>query len=316
MNRFESQYLGCFLGLATGDALGAPFEGGLLERLIWRLIGKTRDGCLRWTDDTQMALDLAESLLANGSLFQNDLATRFAQSYRWSRGYGPSTAKLLKCVCGGADWRSAARKIYPDGSFGNGAAMRAPILALFFTDSLDALVENTRSASQVTHSHPIGVDGAVLLAVATRQLLARQAVPEVLKTVAACCQTSEILSPLKEATSWLEDGSSAPAREVAERLGNGMTAQKSCVTALYIALRFLEKDFNAMMTFIIACHGDVDTIGSMAGALWGVYNGCQQLPLVKLEQRELIENTARRLADFAQASASNISGQPSIKANL
>ena len=58
------QFAGCMLGLATGDALCAPHEGGLLERLVWRVIGRTSDGCLRWTDDTQMALDLAESLLS------------------------------------------------------------------------------------------------------------------------------------------------------------------------------------------------------------------------------------------------------------
>jgi hypothetical protein len=28
------------LGLATGDVLGAPHEGGLLERLLWRVIGR------------------------------------------------------------------------------------------------------------------------------------------------------------------------------------------------------------------------------------------------------------------------------------
>lgn len=32
-----------------------------MERLVWRMIGRTSDGCLRWTDDTQMALDLAEA---------------------------------------------------------------------------------------------------------------------------------------------------------------------------------------------------------------------------------------------------------------
>ena len=60
------RFIGCVLGLATGDAMGAPYEGGPLERAIWRLIGKTRDGCSRWTDDTQMAIDLAESLLSDG----------------------------------------------------------------------------------------------------------------------------------------------------------------------------------------------------------------------------------------------------------
>jgi ADP-ribosylglycohydrolase len=54
--------------LALGDALGAAHEGGLLERLLWRVIGTTREGRIRWTDDTQMSLDVAESLIAKGDL--------------------------------------------------------------------------------------------------------------------------------------------------------------------------------------------------------------------------------------------------------
>ena len=81
------QFQGCLLGLALGDALGAKSEGGAAERMAWRMLGRTRTGRLRWTDDTQMTLDLAESLLAHGTLDPDDLARRFAQSYRWSRGY-------------------------------------------------------------------------------------------------------------------------------------------------------------------------------------------------------------------------------------
>src|SRR5690349_18966772 len=116
---------GCLLGLALGDALGAPYEGGPLERLLWRLSGRTRQGEMRWTDDTQMSLDLAESLAEKGALDPDDLAQRFARSYHWSRGYGPGAAKLLKRIACGADWREANRSVYPAGSYGNGGAMRA-----------------------------------------------------------------------------------------------------------------------------------------------------------------------------------------------
>ena len=56
-------YSGCFYGLALGDALCAPYEGGFLERGIWKLFGKTKAGKIRYTDDTQMSLDVAHSLL-------------------------------------------------------------------------------------------------------------------------------------------------------------------------------------------------------------------------------------------------------------
>src|SRR5262245_48533802 len=161
------RFAGCLLGLALGDALGARFEGGPLERFVWRIIGKTREGRLRWTDDTQMSLDFAESLIANAKLEPDDLAARFARSYRWSRGYGPGASKLLRRIARGNRWRDANRSIHPGGSFGNGGAMRASIGGLFFQSRADELVETARIAASITHAHPLGIEGAVLVAVAT-----------------------------------------------------------------------------------------------------------------------------------------------------
>ena len=78
MTLSPDHFSGCLLGLASGDALGAPYEGGFMERALWRAIGRTRDGEARWADDTRMSLDLAESLLARGDcrdlLFHGDLS--------------------------------------------------------------------------------------------------------------------------------------------------------------------------------------------------------------------------------------------------
>ena len=80
--------IGSILALALGDAFGARYEGGPLERALWALIG-TKNGRRRWTDDTRMTIDVIESLITRGRVDQQDLAGRFARSYRWSRGYGP-----------------------------------------------------------------------------------------------------------------------------------------------------------------------------------------------------------------------------------
>jgi len=50
-----------------------------------------------------------------------------------------------------------------------------------------------------------------------------------------------------------------------------------------------------MMEFIISCRGDVDTIGAMAGALWGILNGSERLPQVRLEAREMLVDVATRM---------------------
>jgi ADP-ribosylglycohydrolase len=295
MNLTLDQFVGCMLGLATGDALGAPYEGGLLERLVWRLIGRTSDRCLRWTDDTQMAVDLAESLLNEDGACPAAMARRFASSYRWSRGYGPGAARVLKCIRRGEPWEKAAKAVYAEGSYGNGAAMRAPVLALFFARDRRGLIAAARTSAMVTHAHPLGVEGAVLIALAAHTLLEGRPAAEVLDIVRPECARPEISERLKTVTSWLQSEEMPTPRDVATKLGNGITVPTSCPTALYIALRHMQTSFEAMMEFIITCRGDVDTIGAMAGALWGIVNGAERLPQVRLEARDMLVDVATRM---------------------
>ncbi len=298
MNR--ERFEGCLLGLALGDALGAPFEGGPIERFVWRVIGKTRSGETRWTDDTQMSLDVAESLVSRRAVDPDDLARRFAASYRWSRGYGPGTAKLLRRIARGADWREANRSVYSNGSFGNGAAMRAPMVGLFWSARPHELVEAARGSACVTHSHPLGIEGAVMIAAATAEAVAGKSALRILEAAVAHCETAPFIERLDIVRAWLGSDQASVPREVSKRLGHGIAAAESCVTALYVALRFLPRTFGEMHEFVVACRGDVDTIGAMAGAIWGAANGVSSLPSIplrRLEQRDRLLAVARALHD-------------------
>lgn len=294
----EDQCLGCLLGLARGDAFGAPYEGRLPERLVWRLIGRTRQGERRWTDDTHMALDLAQWLIETDGADLDNLARRFAASYRWSRGYGPGAARLLKRIARREDWRVANRAIYPDGSFGNGAAMRAPVVGLFYLEERDKVMEAACLSAKITHAHPLGVEGAVLLAFATSLVLQGHGPLEVLQGADAFCESPDFTQRLEIATNWLSRNEAPSAREVNKRIGNEVSAMESCVNALYTAMRFRESPFEEMLDFVIRAGGDVDTIGAMAGAIWGAKQGASRLPvewLNQLEQRSRIEETALAL---------------------
>ena len=85
--------LGCLLGLAVGDALGTTLE--FTERdtnpPLTDMIGGGPCGLKpgEWTDDTSLALCLADSLIACGGLVQRDLMERFV---RWWRVKSLSTA--------------------------------------------------------------------------------------------------------------------------------------------------------------------------------------------------------------------------------
>jgi len=291
MTPTEDQYRGALVGLALGDALGARHEGGPIARLLWRVIGSTPDGRFRFTDDTQMSLDLALSLLRCGCVDQDDLAASFARSYRWDRGYGRGAAQLLKRVRAGRAWREASRSVYPAGSFGNGAAMRAPVVGLFYQARPDELPSAARQAAEVTHAHPLGIEGALLIADATAAALERSEGTALLARAARLATSAEYSTRLARARTWLAAQSAVPPRVVRAQLGLGLTAPLSCVTALYLAARFLTEPFESLLAFTAQAGGDVDTVGAMAGALWGAHHGFARLPaalVARLEDAERI----------------------------
>lgn len=294
------------MGLALGDAMGAPFEGGPLERLAWRFMGTTRTGEMRWTDDTQMSLDLAESLLEHRALVLDDVAQRFARSYRWSRGYGPGAAKLLRRIRSGQPWREARRSVFADGSFGNGGAMRVPVIALFASATGAELIEMARASASVTHSHELGLEGATLIATATSAALTEPGALAVFDRAARQCRLESFRQRLEVARSWLATEADPSQREVCESLGRGMTALESCVTALYLACRYWQRPFIELQAQVLRLGGDADTIGAMAGAVWGARRGASALPecaLAKLEQRARLERVARSLCELGAAPA-------------
>ena len=306
---------GAVLASALGDAFGAPYEGGFLEQLLWRILGRQK-GKRRWTDDTQMSVDVIKSLLACKRVDQDDLAQRFAHSYRWSRGYGPGAAKLLKRIRQGEHWQLAHRAIYANGSFGNGGAMRAAPVGLFYgTEDKEKLIQAVQAATRITHAHPVGLDGAVLIALTVALMFQGASVPEIFKQVRLSLETMDMLNRLAVAEQLLLPTHSpysshlpAPTQQVASELGNGIRAKDSCVTALYIGLALREAPFSRLLSYTREVGGDTDTIGAMAGAIWGAACGYRQLPqelLQELEQRHFLEELAQRFAEQCRTVATD-----------
>ncbi|MBI4614753.1 MAG: ADP-ribosylglycohydrolase family protein [Planctomycetes bacterium] len=288
----EDRFAGSLLGLALGDALGAKHEGGPLEQAAWWLMGIGKGELLRWTDDTQMAIALAESLITRRGLDPDHLARLWAERADWERGYGTGARKLLRMIRDGADWREANRAIFPDGSFGNGAAMRAAPLGLFFHTDLAALARAAELASSITHAHPLGIEGGVLIARATAMALAG---PLDLDLLARDSSSDEYRSRLTTASGWGEEPT--PPAIVRRALGAWVEAHESAVTAVYLARRF-DGSFQEMVKFAIRLGGDTDTIAAMAGGILGARHGAGFLPgefLARIEAREEIERLARDL---------------------
>ncbi len=283
---------GCLLGLALGDACGAPHEGGPAERIAWSILGLGSGDLLRWTDDTQMAVALAESLAACKGSDPDDQARRWADAFDPLRGYGSGARALLTRIKGGQHWKEANRLTFPEGSLGNGAAMRSAPLGVWYRDDpvkLDA--EAARSAA-VTHAHRLGIEGGRLIARAVAMAMTEGVD---LVTLRESCREPEYQRRIDDAEGLL--GGEPTALEVRRVLGARVVALDSTVTAVYAYLRY-GTDFEDLMRFVISLGGDTDTIGAMAGGIYGAARGVAGLPtelLERLEDRARIEAAGRAL---------------------
>ena len=114
-----------------------------------------------------MTYSLAQSLVKAKDLDVIDLAKRFVKSYYMesNRGYGPAVVTVFEKLRGNrfADVVSPAKEQFNgQGSLGNGGAMRVTPIALFCYQNYDKLLETVRKATQITHTHKVGMDGAIL----------------------------------------------------------------------------------------------------------------------------------------------------------
>ncbi|MCI5209537.1 MAG: hypothetical protein D3910_12270 [Candidatus Electrothrix sp. ATG2] len=300
MTDIHDRIYGAVLASALGDAFGAPYEGGVLERLLWLVLGRRR-GKRRWTDDTQMSADVMESLLTCKRIDPKDLARRFARSYRWSRGYGPGAGKLPKRIRRGEAWQIANRAVFPNGSFGNGGAMRAAPIGIFYGANRERrLVRAVREATVVTHAHPAGQDGAVIIALTAALACLDCSVEGIFKRLHLHVQTIDLQERLAVAERLFRAEHLVEPKQVASELGNGIRAKDSCVTAFFIGIALSGAPFSRLLRYIREVGGDTDTIGAMAGAIWGASSGYRKLPeelLRQLDQRQYLEELAHRFAD-------------------
>ena len=307
MNKL-SRYLGCFLGLLVGDAYGAAFEGGMGERLLWRYIGKTSEGLRRYTDDTQMSIDVADSFLKNGHINQDHLAETFSSSYRWSRGYGTGAAKLLKKIRTGSNWKEVNKSTFKQGSLGNGAAMRAPVVALCFPNSLTELQQGVIKVSEITHAHPLAIEGAQLIAYVVSSFLNGYSLEKTLEKLQDQCHSEIYQNKLAFCLEALRSEQTLDKSQIKSELGNSIEAAESCITAIYFAAFYAKQSVDQMLNQIFALGGDADTIAAMATSIWGAANGYSALATKAnmVENSELVTQLATKLY-YVQHTNSNLS---------
>jgi ADP-ribosyl-[dinitrogen reductase] hydrolase len=270
--------LGAVLGSAAGDALGAPYEfrpaGGYSAAFPEAVLGgigeMTGGGVLRWepaefTDDTQMALAQAESLLACGGIDPDDLFGRFQAWRRTAVDVGNQTRAVLR-----GDSPAAADEYYrahPKSSAGNGGLMRATPSAVYsasgsLADSMDA----GRALAAVTHGDPAAQWGAALY---------HGLLWHALRGTDPLAELPALLALLPEDQARFREMLDPRWGPSDTDLGNGTVW--TCLAQAVWAVR-RAATFEDALIGAIDLGDDTDTVAAVAGGLAGAIFGVQAIP--------------------------------------
>jgi len=285
----QERFHGCLIGLAVGDALGGRFEAQSSDHIRRRfpsadhLINYVTDD-IWYTDDTQMAIGVSETLEQHGEIIETHLCQAFADNYTPSRGYGLGARKVLNAMESGGDYKMVAARHFPGGSYGNGAAMRVAPVGIFFRDDLKMVFEQSRLSAIPTHVHPLGIEGAQLIAISVAEASKTDAFDRgpFFSKLLHHCRSPEFRTKMLLASS-ITKSDDLP------QLGNGIEALESVATAITcFALNpgsYVDTIANA-----IFLGGDTDTIAAMAGAISGAMLGIDAIPSSLVDH---LENTPK-----------------------
>lgn len=296
------RFRGCILGQAVGDALGAPFETMPAAAIYYgygfasTIVAAPPFDQLEYTDDTQMMIGIAEVLAEHGEVEQEELMRAFVDNFDPARAYGAGTHRIIDMAAAGGDWRALSTTVFPGGSFGNGAAMRVSPIGLLFFDNLDRVGEQAVLSALPTHAHPVGVDGAKVLATAVALAFRESAFDAgtFYGELRRRAETDVFRNALDKAARLTPD-------DYAGVLGTSIEADRSVPTALACFVSSPNSYADAVGR-AIGLGGDTDTIAAMVGALCGARLGVQAVPAHLLdmledgmEGRSYLDSLAKRL---------------------
>ncbi|MEO8424707.1 MAG: ADP-ribosylglycohydrolase family protein [Actinomycetota bacterium] len=292
--------VGSVLGLALGDALGAPFE---FRRAV-QVPDPVPAFELGWmglppgttTDDTAMARNLVRSLVEHGALDTTDV---LARHIAWLGTRPPDVGNLTRIVlsraAGGAS--DAAREYVeqrgPEVSAGNGSVMYCAPLGVAYAFRPDELLELAPALSAVTHwderCRTACLAVTLVVAALVRGEPGDQAVIDAV-TAVATREGGEELEFLVEAA--------GRARPV-----DGPDMGFTLFTAgLALQVAAEQPSFEDGLRHVVGLGGDTDTNAAVTGALLGALHGRPGLPstwLDRLQDRGAIEAEAGALAELA-----------------
>jgi ADP-ribosyl-[dinitrogen reductase] hydrolase len=307
MTEKKNRYLGCLLGLATADAVGTTLEfkpPGTFTPISDMVGGgpfALRPG--QWTDDTSMALCLAESLIETERFDPADQMARYVRWYR--QGHLSSTGA---CFDIGNTVRAALSRFEQTGdphagsthphTAGNGSIMRLASIPMFYGRDPLLAMEQSAESSRTTHGAEAAVHACrylggliwgALNGVEKERLLGPRYTP-----VPGYGEQRPLVAEIDEVAA-----GSFKARQPPQIQGSGYVV-KSLEAALWAFYR--SDNFRDGCLLAANLGDDADTTAAVYGQLAGACYGVEAIPaawLARLARRDTIEAFAIQLYRLA-----------------
>ncbi len=284
-NNLTDKKKGMFYGLAIGDALGAAVE--FCKPDTFKPVTDYRDGgphgldSGQWTDDTSMALALADSLAIGWNT-----KDQLEKYYEWySNGKYSVTGSLFDI---GIATRNALETFARNKSIvnnpeisssGNGSIMRlAPIPICYAESSIDELCDKARQSTMTTHSSPLCQDCCVYMSVVLVALMNGENKEEVLSR------------------DWWDKKDISLDEKVLGIIENDKESKGTgfVIDSLHAAI-WAFKEGNSFEDSVLKgvnLGDDADTTGAVCGQLAGAHWGYKQIPkhlIDGLDKKEMID---------------------------
>jgi len=298
------------LGLAIGDALGWPVEFLSLNAIrakygpegIADLEPSRRHPAGTFTDDTQMSLALARAILSRGSGPEDAFITEVAREFvAWScspendRSPGGTCMQACRQLACDLTWRAPGH----NHSKGCGTAMRTAPIGLAWHGDEERIVRLAAKVSELTHGHPAATAGGVATALLVSWALDGVDPEEMLSRILRRTRpiSEEFVAKVEMVASVLDQ----PPEKAFAVLGDAWVAEEAIACALYAFWRS-PRDYRRSVLTAVNTDGDSDSVGCIAGAISGAFNGVEAIPAdwrATVEGADHLVETARSLLDFA-----------------
>ena len=334
MKRLFSNYFGCLIGSAMGDAMGAPVEF-MNDQQISGIFGP--DGVTDLvippylkhalvTDDTQLLMFTCEGLIRSATrahrkqkgrtdegisiavhrAYLRWLYTQGLQTQRWNaHDYDGWLLKIKRlyayrepgvtCLTALGRGVKGTREKRINDSLGCGCVGRAMPVGLVEEEERAFTIGAITGA--ITHGNPTAYLSAGTLAHIVCRIIQGDSIEEAINKGITRLKEEpehETLAAKLEEAVLLAK-EKMPTRLKLESLGKGFVAHEVLAMALYVVLCY-QNDFEEAIRFAVNQSGDSDSVGAIVGGLLGAYLGVERLPQEKIDKIEL----HREIEELAQ----------------